>query len=207
LNYFTVSEAVTTDYMVKTMDWILATKDSNLGLASDDGHYVQKFFWYSINDALTHFGGTLVDPTTLQHTNVGLGWLNYTPPAGSIIAVNPDLYPISVSPVVTSSNPAAHQASYRLTVRVRNAVITEHFVDIRVNVLDGSTVLAAQNSRTARCGGDALLTFDLANLSTASPKSICVNVEAVTMTDVDPGNNTFCVKMPTSTIYLPFTRR
>jgi hypothetical protein len=207
LNYFTVPEPVTTDFMVKTLDWMLSTKNGNIGYEPDDYHLVQKFFWYSLNGSMTHFGGTLVDPVTLQKTFVGLSWLHYIPPAGSIKAVNPDLYPLSVSPVVISSNPAAHQANYRLTVRVRNAVIADHFVDIRVNVKDGENTLATQNSKTARCGGDALLTFDLVNLPTTPPRSICVNVEAPTMTDVNLGNNTLCVKMPTSMFYVPFTRR
>jgi|GEM_PF-1155865 len=207
--YFTVTEAVTSGYRAQTMDWMLTATDPNVGLPGDENRLVQKFFWYSINDSMTHFGGTLVNPDTLQFTRVGEDMFNYIPPAGSIKTVPPDIYPLFVTPLITGANPALHQMNYRLTVRVRNALLADHFVDVRATVKDGTATLGTQTGKTARCGGDAVFTFNLTNISSSAPKTVCVDVQPITLTDVAPGNNQLCVVLPTSPtpMYLPLVSR
>jgi hypothetical protein len=99
--------------------------------------------------------------------------------------------------------------NYRLTVRVRNAVLADHFVDVRATLKDGAATLGTQTGKTARCGGDAIFTFNLANISTSVPKSICADVQPLTLTDVVPANNQLCITLPTSPtpIYLPRVSR
>lgn len=204
-NLFTVPEAVTADFMVKTMSWMFTQKDATLGLPIDENRLVQKWFWYSINDVMYQFGGTLIDPETLQFTEVGNAWLNYEPPNGSFVYRNPDLYPAQISPRLTSLNTSNPRlGNYTIKVRARNAIIADHFVDAQITVKDEqNNILGAQNGRVARCGGDAVVSFTLTNIPTDQAKTICTNVQSLNSTDINPNNNNQCIVLKNQFYYAP----
>jgi hypothetical protein len=200
-NLITVPDLTTADFLKQTWDWMLdlAYADPALGMTDDQNRLVQKWFWFSINHSRYQFGGTMVDPDTLQRTPIGDAWVNYVPPAGSIDIRQPDVYPLEVSPRIIGFNPSnPQQASYRLHVRIRNAIIADHFVDVQVNVKDGASTIASGTGRTARCGGDAVISLNLSNITVFPQKSVCVEVQPTTLTDINMANNSLCVDLPTT---------
>jgi hypothetical protein len=209
-NFFTVPESVTADFMIKTIDWMFTQKDATLGLPSDENRLVQKWFWYSINNVTYQFGGTLIDPVTLQVTEVGNAWLNYVPPIGSFVYKNPDLYPVQITPRLSSLNPSnLRLGNYTINVRARNAVIADHFVDVQVTLRDDQyNILGIQKVRGARCGGDAIATFNLTNIPLQQSKTVCVNVQSEGLADINPGNDDQCVVIKNQFFYyMPNTAR
>lgn len=207
--YVSLPESVTADFMVKTFDWMFTTTDPNIGLPSDDNRLIQKWFWYSINASLDLQGGALIDPDTLQPTIVGNVYLNYVPPAGSTIIRNPDIYPVQVVPTFVGLDPTnSRMGRYKLTVRARNAILADHYVDIQLTVKKGTEVVATGVNKTARCGGDAIFTVDVANLAVSESHTLCATVQPLTLTDVNSANNTTCVVVPPLNIsYLPWLIR
>jgi hypothetical protein len=197
--------------MTQTLDWIFTAKDPNLGLASDENRLIQKFFWYSINEVMSSFGGTLVDPRTLRFTEVGSTYFNYTPPAGSFTYKNPDIYPLSVKPSVTSMADPANPGKviFKVYVRVRNAVVAEHYTDVTVRAKDGANVLATNTGRMARCGGDALVTLTIPNMPLSPAKQLCFEVTPTNtaLPDVDLSNNTTCVTVQANQYVIPSITR
>jgi hypothetical protein len=78
-DYVNVSEQDTAAFMVATFDFLLNAHDSNTGLSSDGNRLVQRWFWYSLNDHLYTFGGSLFDPDQGNtKTIVGQAFINYT---------------------------------------------------------------------------------------------------------------------------------
>ncbi len=80
LNYETVSQQNTANYMKATFDYLYYTTDTNLGMPGDDYHLAQRWFWYSLNDDLTNYGGSLYDPRNGTLTLVGQTFKAYTAP-------------------------------------------------------------------------------------------------------------------------------
>ncbi|MBE3143957.1 MAG: hypothetical protein IMZ61_08545, partial [Planctomycetes bacterium] len=75
-----ISDSITRDFMLKTFDFLLTTRDSNTGLPNDNYHLVQRWFWYSLNDHPYHMGGSWYDPDSIppnKITPVGTGYVNY----------------------------------------------------------------------------------------------------------------------------------
>ncbi len=78
--YFYASDQETASFMAQTFDFMLGTKDPQLGFAADDNRLVQKWVWFSMNHPLTSYGGALFDPSNHQITPVGQQFIQYNPP-------------------------------------------------------------------------------------------------------------------------------
>ena len=79
-NLVTVSQQNTADFMVATFNFMLNTRDANIGMPADGNRLVQRWFWYSLNEELTTYGGSLYDPRTGALTTVGQRFKDYTAP-------------------------------------------------------------------------------------------------------------------------------
>ena len=79
-NLVTVTQQKTADFMVATFNFMLNTRDANIGLPADGNRLVQRWFWYSLNEDLTTYGGSLYDPRNGALTTVGQRFKNYTAP-------------------------------------------------------------------------------------------------------------------------------
>lgn len=64
------------DYMRKSFDLLLNTRDPELGYPADDNRLVQRLAWYSLSDT-TYPTGNLVDPTTGELTPLGEAFVEY----------------------------------------------------------------------------------------------------------------------------------
>jgi hypothetical protein len=87
-NFYTVPDAVSLQYMIKTFDFMMDAADPSIGMPLDKNHLVQSWFWYSLNDHRYSFGGSLfnIDLTDSQGnplppslTQIGTAYLNYVP--------------------------------------------------------------------------------------------------------------------------------
>jgi hypothetical protein len=74
--------------MLQSFDYFLHTKDCDLGFAVDDCRLVQRWNWYSLDDRPGDFNphSRLVDPNTLQLTETGLLFSQYTTANLSLLA-------------------------------------------------------------------------------------------------------------------------
>ena len=78
-DYVNVSDIDTTNFMLDSFDFLLNARDESIGLAEDDYHLVQRWFWYSLNDYRYVFGGSLLDPAeNLEMTYVGEAFKEFT---------------------------------------------------------------------------------------------------------------------------------
>lgn len=70
------------DFMIKTFDYFLNTKDCSLGYPADDCRLVQRWAWYSLDDRGISSGfnqyGALFDPTTRKITGTGERFRTYS---------------------------------------------------------------------------------------------------------------------------------
>lgn len=79
INYVNVSEEETTAFMLATFDFLLNANDEGIGQPEDDNHLIQRWIWYSLNDHLYSFGGSLLNPDDgLTTTIVGEHFKQYT---------------------------------------------------------------------------------------------------------------------------------
>ena len=65
------------DYMLATFDFLLGAQDPAVGNPHDDNRLVQRWFWYSLDDHLWRFGGSLFDPETGGRTLLGDAFAQY----------------------------------------------------------------------------------------------------------------------------------
>ena len=74
-------QATVQDFMIKTFDYFLNTKDCTLGYAADECRLVQRWAWYSFNDDgnLSTFNpyANLFSPQTFQITSTGMRFRDY----------------------------------------------------------------------------------------------------------------------------------
>jgi hypothetical protein len=77
-NLVTISQQKTADFMVATFNFMLTTRDANIGMPADGNRLVQRWFWYSLNENRDVYGGTLFDPVTGAATPVGQAFIDYT---------------------------------------------------------------------------------------------------------------------------------
>ncbi|GAI58667.1 unnamed protein product, partial [marine sediment metagenome] len=72
---------VTRDFMLATFDYFMNTKDANLGYSADDYRLVQRWAWYSLDDAYLSTGfnryGVLIDRYSGQITPLGQAFADY----------------------------------------------------------------------------------------------------------------------------------
>ena len=65
------------DYMRKSFDLLLNTRDSEIGYPADDNRLVQRLLWYSLSDT-NYPTGNLVDPASGELTPLGQAFADYT---------------------------------------------------------------------------------------------------------------------------------
>lgn len=65
------------DYMLATFKFLSEAADPQLGNPADGNHLVQRWFWYSLDDNLWRFGGSLYDPDSRQRTVIGDAFVDY----------------------------------------------------------------------------------------------------------------------------------
>lgn len=65
------------DYMIGTFRFLSSAVDARTGYPQDGNRLVQRWFWYSLDDAPWHFGGSLYDPATGARTVIGDAFAAY----------------------------------------------------------------------------------------------------------------------------------
>lgn len=66
------------EFMIDTFDYLLNSIDLKFGLPNDGYRLVQRWYWYSLNDHLYTFGGSLFDPDNNKEiTKQGIAYKNY----------------------------------------------------------------------------------------------------------------------------------
>jgi len=182
-----VTELQTATYMEQTFDFMLGTKDATLGNASDDNRLVQKWFWYSLNELVTKFGGSLYNPLTQQITTVGDHFIKYNPSTTIIPVTDPDAY---IDPTHLTIGPGS-MGHYKVTVKVGNTVSSDRLTGVQVDLLDGANVVGTVTTNLPRCAGILPVSFDVSNLVAGTAYSFTARVTLVpgNGTDLDPSND------------------
>ena len=66
------------NFLVDSFDFLLNTSNGATGLPNDENKLVQRWYWYSLNDHLDSFGGSLFDPDNdKQITELGKAYKRY----------------------------------------------------------------------------------------------------------------------------------
>jgi len=116
------------DYMLATFKFLENATNLATGYPFDGNHLVQRWFWYSLDDALTRFGGSLYDPDTGRATVIGSAFQAYVEksepqpqlqllrPAGGALATWPRRHRESVLVQVVVANTGSAQTRSPLTL-------------------------------------------------------------------------------------------
>ncbi len=182
--FLSITEDMSATYMEQTFDYLLGTKDATLGYPDDENRLVQKFVWYSLNDRVNHFGGSLYDPATGLITAVGTRFINYNPDVSLVPVSDSDVY-IMGAPVY---------AAGKITLKVGNTVSTDRLTGVQVNVYQGSTLVGSATANLPRCAGNTTISVDDLNslLAGADPAYVVkVSILAGNGNDTNLINNTF----------------
>mgnify|MGYP001411194628 CR=1 FL=1 len=185
--YYFVPESETVTYMIETFNFLLSYQDPNIGYAGDENRLVQKWYWYSLNDSISSFGGTLYNRRISEETSVGRNFRQYTAGPAIIGEKAPDFEPISIesiSPIRFSEETG--KVDYLVIIRVRNQVSADHNSNFDVELFDGDDVLLGSGSgTTVRCAGDGLARI----IVTAIPGTLIPNLKIVVSSVGLPDNN------------------
>ena len=201
-----VPESETIEYMIDTFDFLLSSKNPVSGYALDDNRLVQKWFWYSLNESIDTFGGTLFDRELSQETNIGLNFRQYDPDPTMVLQKPPDLIPVaieSISPIRYA--PDGILVDYLVTIRVRNNVSADHKSNFLVSLFDSNDVLLGTASgSTMRCAGDGFGTLVVTGIAPGSELfDLKISVESSDLTDINLDNNTITISDGTAFIGVP----
>jgi hypothetical protein len=179
-NSATAPDPITPNFIKQTFDWMYSYKDATIGNPNDGNRLTQKWFWYSLNDLVTHFGGTLIDPVTRVVTASGIAFETYDPPFDASVTIPaPALGPISLKIYPVSRNANNHNlVDYTLVARVRNNTISDFRSDATVKVYEGTTLIGTASGKVERCGGDGLFTFHYPGILPGSQHTLTVVVTA-----------------------------
>ena len=194
---YIVPESETIEYMIDTFDFLLSSKNPVSGYALDDNRLVQKWFWYSLNESIDTFGGTLFDRELSQETNIGLNFRQYQTDLNFIDEKAPDFLPVaieSISPIHYS--PDGILVDYLVTIRVRNNISADHNSNFLVSMFDSDDVLLGTASgSTMRCAGDGFGTLIVSGIAPGSELfDLKISVESADLPDINPENNTLIIK-------------
>jgi hypothetical protein len=188
-NYATVSDELTRDFMLATFDFMYNTTDPAKGYSPDGNRLVQKWFWYSLNELRTKFGGALYDLSNKLPTIIGDAYKQYAP---VMAPVPPDLYPreVKILPRIYSNHKTT--VDYRIVVRVGNDVVSDWLPQgVVVSVYEGATLIGTASISAPRCGGDGLATFNWPNITPGVAHNLRVVINPPAgVADVLPSNNT-----------------
>ncbi len=182
--FLDISDEMSAAYMEQTFDYMLGTKDSALGYAPDDYRLVQKFVWYSLNDRVDHFGGSLYNPETGLMTAVGTHFISYNPGIIHVPITDSDAY-IAAPPLVFNG---------KTFVKIGNHVSSDRLTPIQVSIYKGGNLVGSTLGNLPRCGGNATFLIDLNEYSSCGAGGeYQVNVSLQAGSDTDLSNNTFLV--------------
>ncbi len=206
--YLQVSDADTANYMVQTFDYMLGTKDPNLGYADDAYRLVQKWDWYSLNQELDTFGGSYFNPNNHMLTAVGDVFLKYNPSFTAVPVVDPDVYvqanTLSITPFSPSDTPGL--VNYKFSLKFSNYFIGDRSTGVNIQIYDGSTLIYSTQANMPRCGGSVEAAFLLKNSLPGSAHTFTATISLITGngTDTNLANNTVTFPstgLPTPTTY------
>ena len=71
----TMTESRVQNFLLNTFNYMLTTKDPNLGYPLDDNRLIQRWYWYSLGDS--NYNGQLFDTNTGQLNVLGNTWATY----------------------------------------------------------------------------------------------------------------------------------
>lgn len=197
-NYYTVPQATTAEFMLATFDFMLSASDAQTGLPTDGNQLVQRWYWYSLNDHLYHFGGSIYNPdypdipaTGPFITQVGEDFIAYQ--AANL--VHPDLFPQGLSIAPLGYGDDRDHVNYRLNITVDNAAFNDASC-AQLWVYDGDpqsggTLIAGPLPASAFHANNGLghVTVDWLNVLPLTDYVLYVHVEPIGITDSVPGNN------------------
>lgn len=130
-------------FMYGTFDFMLTAKDTTTGYPSDENRLVQRWIWYSLDDAF--YGGALFDYSTLQMQKLGAYFGDYT---GSLSPAV-DLFAASVGQVGPVPYSPANPVTLTLKARVSNVgniplnqPVTVRFVDDQGHQIGADQVIS-----------------------------------------------------------------
>ncbi len=193
--YYTVTDTLTSKFMVDTFGFLLSDSDGQTGMPADSNKLVQRWFWYSLNDHRYHFGGSLYNPDFPDYgdfiTLVGHDFIEYQ----AAHLDQPDLYPADLSITPISYNPDTSRVNYRLDISIEN----NEFADAtcaQVWVYDGdpqsggSLIGGPLPASMIRSNyGSGLLKTYWKDVLPLTNHTIYVKVEPIGVEDTNPTNN------------------
>jgi hypothetical protein len=184
---FGVSELTSATFMDQTFDFMLGTKDPALGLSTDSNRLVQKWLWYSLNDYVDHFGGSLYNPLTRQMTLVGQHFINYNPSLSAVPATNPDVY-------IDASNSTIEQGplgAYKVSFKVGNNVSSDRLTPVRVDLYLAGSLMTSVETNLPRCSGKIPVSLSGYGLRPGTSNTFTARVSPIStgVTDIDSLNN------------------
>ena len=204
-----VSDLTTATYMDQTFDFMLETKDPSLGFASDDNRLVQKWLWYSLNENISQFGGSLYNPLTHELTTVGEHFIQYNPSLSAVPALDPDVY---IDPLNFSIVQGA-LGEYEITLKVGNNLSSDRLTEVRVSLYIEGNLVGSADIILPRCAGEIPVTIAGSGLRPSQDYTFSAQVSLVsaTETDTNPANNEIVLPPITTPFFynvmLPITFR
>lgn len=159
--WLNVSENTTATFMEQTFDYTLRYTDPNLGYAPDKNRLVQHLVWYSLNEDLLLFGGSLFNPANKQRTLVGDRFVSYNPPADIEPPGDVDVAIVSKAPRALPGGPGAQAGTftYRIVVRATNLISSNRMTTVKVDLYDGDRLVGSATGNLPRCGGEGEFTI------------------------------------------------
>jgi len=204
-NYI-VPDLETIEYMHETFDFLLSSKNPVTGYDQDDGRLVQKWFWYSLNESISTFGGTLYDRNLSKETDIGINFRQYIPDEMMIQQKPPDLLPIAIESIFPIRfSPGGNFVDYLVTIRVRNNVSADHSSNFLISLYDAeNSLLGTASGSTMRCAGDGFGTLNVTGITPGSELfDLKIVVESESLADINPTNNELIISDGTSFIGVP----
>ena len=206
--YLYASDQDTANFMAQTFDFMLGYKDPQIGFGEDDSRLVQKWTWFSLNDARTQFGGSLYNPVTQRLTPVGERFYQYDPSLTAVPVTNPDVYVIPGSLVLTpiSASNLPGQVNYKVTVKVSNNLSSDRQTGGQIDLYDGETIIGSIQTELPRCGGTSQVSFLLKDMLPSETHIFTAKVSLLpgNGTDTNLANNNLAfdpVALPAPTVY------
>ena len=192
-----ISDAMAAAFMEQTFDFMLGTKDADLGYAGDDYRLVQRWLWYSLHEDVDRFGGSLFNPSTKKLTAIGERFIKYNPAVSMVPVTNPDVY-------VDMENPSVKPGgigNYLVTFKVSNHVSSDRLTPVTVDLYLGNTLVGSGTTTIPRCGGRGSVTIAVNHiLASGGQHAFTAHVQpaAGNGTDLDPSNDSYT--FPATTI-------
>jgi hypothetical protein len=128
------------EYMIATFDLLREARDPEIGYPSDGGRLVQRWFWYSLNDDLWRFGGSLFDPETGRRTILGDAFAEYV----TAVPLQPDLNLLKSSGAAIRVWPRNRGGNITATVIVSNSGTAATTTPLQITWFEGDPRIGGQ---------------------------------------------------------------